>query len=139
MFLDGNGRPIPFVFTANSLEGFPTPLIREGRCRIVHYHLPWQRKAQMLITTFDAKTQLDRRRLRCLAYQYRDHSLIWLKSLAADVENSAIARAVAKHGLDDEDAIRAAARPPKLDVRALFRAAKARHAAIEAITERSTS
>jgi hypothetical protein len=128
-FRDGNARPIPIIFTANRTDGLPGPLIREGRVRLVRYAPSWQRKAQMLIAELGAKTALDRRRLQCLAFLHRDRSVVWLTSLAADVRHAAIAHVVATRGLDAHDAIRAAANPNKLDVRALFRAAKARHQA----------
>ena len=136
-FLDGNNRPIPIFFTANAIDGFPGPLIRDGRVRIKHFRPTWQRKAQMLTTALGVKNALDRRRLQCLAYLYRDQSVVWLTSLPTDLRHAAIARAVAKHGLDNHDAIRKAASPAKLDVRALFAAAKARRTAASNANDRS--
>lgn len=132
---DAMGIPIAFVFTANTVANFRAPLLRDGRCQVFRYRPTWQWKADAQIHHLRPSTDRDRKRLRCLVYKYRIRPMAWFTALAADLKRAAIASAVAEHGLADHDAIVRAADQARLDVRALFRLAKARHKATPITTE----
>jgi len=126
-FRDAMAIPIAFVFTANNISNFRPPLLRDGRCQVFRYSPTWQWKAEALIHHLKPETHRDRKRLRCLVYKYRTHSMSWFTTLAGDLRRAAIANAVTKHGLADHDAIVKAADAAKLDVPTLFHLANARH------------